>query len=182
MPPFDDPRIIAGQATVALEILEQLPTVEVIIAPVGGGGLLAGTLAAAKSLAPRVTVYAAEPQWADDLSRSMSSGQREPALRYDTIADGVRVPVGAITFPIIHRWLDDVLLASEEGIIATTRRLAMSAKIVAEPSGALTVAAIEENRAQLAGKEVVAVISGGNLDFGRFPLCTTDSRCEARFT
>jgi threonine dehydratase len=170
VPPFDDWRVIAGQGTVGLEIVAQLPGVRAIVAPVGGGGLLAGLLTAVKAMASETLVYAAEPAWADDTFRSLHSRQRQPALRFDTVADGVRVPVGELTFPIIQRLVDDVLLASEEAIADLTRRLARSAKIVAEPTGALSVAAIAEHRERFAGQDVVAVISGGNLDFANFSL------------
>lgn len=168
VPPFDDERIVAGQGTIALEILEQLPQVRAIVAPVGGGGLLAGTVAAAQATAARrgttVEVYAAEPVWADDLARSIAAGSRQPALRYDTIADGVRVPVGELTFPIIQQGLCDVLLVDEDSILAMTRRLARQEKIVAEPSGALAVAAVAEHGHRFAADQDVAVIiSGGNM-------------------
>jgi threonine dehydratase len=162
--PFNDVRIIAGQASVGLEILEQAPDVDTVIVPVGGGGLLSGTLLAIKLQRPDVRVFAAEPEWADDAARSVRSGRIEPALRTDTVADGLRTPLGDLTFPIIQRLVDGVLCASEEAIRAATRQLFREARLVSEPSGAVPLAVIREHRDYFAGHNVVAVISGGNLD------------------
>jgi threonine dehydratase len=171
VPPFDDERVIAGQATVAREILHQLSTVHAIIAPVGGGGLLAGVIAAVQaSTAPvpsRVQVYGAEPEWADDLARSLQAGTRQPALRHDTVADGVRVPVGQVTFPIIQQGLTDVLLASEQAIVAAMQRLAFVEKLVAEPSGALSVASLIAHRKRFQDQDVAVIISGGNVSLAQ---------------
>ncbi len=162
--PFNDPRVIAGQGTAALEILQQAPDVDTIIVPVGGGGLLAGTLMAVKSLRPDIRVVAAEPTWADDAFRSLKSGRIEPALRTDSVADGLRTPLGTLTFPIIHRLVDDILCADEETILQATSLLARLARVIAEPSGAVPLAVILQHRSAFAGQNVVALVSGGNLD------------------
>jgi len=165
--PFNDARVIAGQGTAALEMVDQVPDLDTIIVPVGGGGLLAGTLVAVKSLRPDVRVIAAEPAWADDAFRSWKTGTIQPALRTDTIADGLRTPLGSLTFPIVHRLVDEILLASEDAIVRATALLAHRAKVVAEPSGAVPLAVILEHRAEFANRRVVALISGGNLDNAR---------------
>lgn len=168
--PYDNPFVMAGQGTVGLEILEQAPDVDVVVVPVGGGGLLSGVLTAVKALKPAAKVIAAEPAWADDAARSLKSGQIEMPTRYDTVADGLRTPLGNLTFPIIKTLLDDIILVSEEEIRAATRDIAEQAHLVAEPSGAVAFAAVRKVAQRFAGKSVVAVISGGNLDFGNCAL------------
>lgn len=168
--PYDNRLVMAGQGTVGLEILEQVPDVEVVFVPVGGGGLLSGSLTAIKALKPNVQVIAAEPEWADDAARSLASGKIEMPTRYDTIADGLRTPLGELTFPIIREFLDDIILVSEAEIRECTRILAERVHLVGEPSGAVTLAAVRKTAASFAGKSVVAVISGGNLDFGSCDL------------
>ncbi|MFN9718606.1 MAG: pyridoxal-phosphate dependent enzyme [Planctomycetota bacterium] len=162
--PFNDAAVIAGQGTAAIEMLEQVPDAETMIVPVGGGGLLAGTLIAVKSLRPEIRVFAAEPAWADDAFRSMRSGKIEPALRTDTIADGLRTPLGTLTFPIIQSLVDDVLCADEETIRTATALLRTHVRLVAEPSGAVTLAAILQHAPRFMNRRVVALISGGNTD------------------
>ena len=143
--PYDDARIIAGQGTATVELLEQVPELDIIMAPVGGGGLLCGTLIAAKSIKPTIKVIAAEPQLADDAYRSWRSGCFLPAERTDTIADGLRTSLGKLTYPIIMDLVDEILLASEEKIIEATRLLIQRAKTVVEPSAAVPHAALLEN-------------------------------------
>lgn len=162
--PFNDARVIAGQGTVALEILRQVPDVDTIIVPVGGGGLLAGTLMAVKSTRPDIRVFAAEPAWADDAWRSLKSGNIEPALRTDTIADGLRTPLGTLTFPIIKHFVDDILCVDEAMILRATAMMAQRCRLVAEPSGAIPLGAILQHATTFAGSKTVALISGGNLD------------------
>ena len=162
--PFNDRRVIAGQGTAALEILEQAPQIDTLVVPVGGGGLLAGTLMVVKSLRPDIRVIAAEPTWADDAQRSLRSGKIEPAIRTDSIADGLRTPLGTLTFPIIQSLVDDILCADEDAIIEATRILAIRAKVVAEPSGAVPLAVVLQHIEQFAGRTVAVLISGGNID------------------
>jgi threonine dehydratase len=164
--PYDDYRVIAGQATVALEILEQSSPPGVLIVPLGGGGLLAGSLLTIRSLAPSVQVIAAEPAWADDGYRSWQMGSIQQPTRYDTSADGLRTSVGDLTFPIIQRLVDDILLCSEESIEVATDLLLNVAKIVAEPSGAVPVAALLEAGSRFHGKTVAVIVSGGNMPVG----------------
>lgn len=163
--PYDNFRIIAGQGTVAVEFLEQIEQLDVLVVPVGGGGLLAGCLIAAKAMKPGLRVVAAEPKLADDAYRGWKQGSVAAPDRYDTIADGLRTPVGERNFPIIQRLVDDILLADEAAIVHATWTLLTEANVVAEPSGATTLACITQHREQFSGKRVGAVISGGNLDF-----------------
>jgi threonine dehydratase len=168
--PYNDPAIIAGQGTVGLEVLEQLSKIDTVVVPVGGGGLLAGVLIAIKSLRPETKVIAAEPAWADDAARSLRSGRVEMPTRYDTIADGLRTPLGNVTFPVIQALLDDILLVDEQTIADATRRIAAKAHLIAEPSGAVSLAAIIQHRPHFRGRTAVAIISGGNLDLNEFDL------------
>ncbi len=162
--PFNDARVIAGQGTAALEILRQVPDVDTIVVPVGGGGLLAGTLLTIKSIRPDIRVFAAEPAWADDAFRSLRLGSIQPALRTDTIADGLRTPLGTLTFPIIQHFVDGILCVDEETILRVTATLAQRCRIVAEPSGAVSLGAIFQHAHLFSGSKTVALISGGNLD------------------
>lgn len=168
--PYNNPMVMAGQGTVGLEILEQVEDVDIIVCPVGGGGLLSGVLAAIKSLRPEVQVIAAEPELADDAFRSMQSGQIEMPTRYDTIADGLRTPLGDHTFPIIHALVDEVLLVNEADIRTAMRTLAEDVHLVVEPSGAVSCAAVKAYADRFVGKTTVAIISGGNVDFGECKL------------
>ena len=140
---------MAGQGTVGLELVEQLPEVDVVVVPVGGGGLLSGMLIAIKTLRPEVTVIAAEPAWADDTYRSLKSGTIQSPERYDTIGDGLRTRVGDLTFPIIQEHIDDILLAEESEIAASNqtdlqprprRRRALRSRPVSPPSWPIPVA------------------------------------------
>lgn len=168
--PYDDVRVIAGQGTTALEILEQSPEVDTLLIPVGGGGMLAGSLIAVKSLRPDIRVVAVEPAWADDTYRSWKSGKIEQPTRYDSIGDGLRTRVGEITFPIIKDLVDDILTVSEENILLATQKMFRQCKLVVEPSGAVPLAAILEHPTALSGRNIVAVVTGGNLDFGSIEL------------
>lgn len=166
IPPYDNYHVMAGQGTVALEILQDLPEVDAICFPVGGGGLAAGIVTAAKTLRPDIEVFGVEPHYADDTARSLQSGQREKPVRYDTVADGLRTQVGELTFPILQRFLDDLWLVSDEAILRMMRMIAEDAHLVVEPSGAVALAGLEQARERLAGKHVAVVLTGGNVDMG----------------
>lgn len=170
--PYDDVRVIAGQGTVGLEVLEQMPDVDTLVIPVGGGGLLSGSLIAVKALRPDIRVIAAEPAWADDTFRSLKAGSIQPPVRYDSIGDGLRTCVGSITFPIIQELVDDILTTSEETIREATRALFHQGRLVVEPSGAVPLAVVMEYPECFTGQSVVGVISGGNLDFAAFDLAS----------
>jgi threonine dehydratase len=167
--PFDDARVIAGQGTAVLELLEEVPDLDVVIAPVGGGGLLSGTAIAAKGTQPDVCVYGAEPANADDAKRSLASGRVEPVSSAVTIADGLRTPLSPRTLAAIRAHVEAIGLASEEGIVAAMRLTWEKMKLVIEPSSAVPLAAILEQTLDVAGARVGVVLSGGNVDFERLP-------------
>ena len=167
--PFNDTRIIDGQGTVAMEIFEDWPDVEVIVVPIGGGGLVSGALSF-KRLQPHLRIIGVEPELADDTYRSLSSGQIEMPTRYDTMADGLRSALGSITFPTIQRYLDDLWLVGEARIAEAMRTLVTEARLVAEPSGAVSLAGLERHAETLQGRNVAIVISGGNLNMDRCGL------------
>jgi threonine dehydratase len=167
IPPYDHHDIIAGQGTVGLEIVEDLPDVEVVLVPVGGGGLASGVATAVKALAPRAAVIGVEPALAADAADSLAHGQLRPWTteeRYRTMADGLRTPLSELTFAHLRERLDGIVTVSEEEILTTVSLLARSARIVAEPSGAVTTAAYLHHRDELPAGRTVAVVSGGNID------------------
>jgi threonine dehydratase len=168
--PYDDIVVIAGQGTVGLEILDQWPEVDVVLAPVGGGGLMSGLLLSLKLQRPDVQVIAVEPEQADDAARSLRSGKIEQPTRYDTIADGLRTCLGQITFPILQQYLDEIVLVSDREILQATRMLSEVVHLVVEPSGAVSFAGAMKLAKQLQGKRVCTVLSGGNIDFGSCQL------------
>jgi threonine dehydratase len=166
--PSNDHRIIAGQGTAALELLEEVQDLDFILAPVGGGGLLGGTAIAAKGLAPQIKVIGCEPKNADDAYRSMKAGRIIPSLNPNTIADGLRTSLGDKTFPIIRDLVDEIILATEEEIVSAMRHTFERMKIVIEPSAAVPLAVLVSNQLNLQDKKVGVIISGGNLDLSKF--------------
>lgn len=174
--PYNTPAVMAGQGTVGLELLEQLENLHSIVVPVGGGGLLSGVLVAVKALNPKICVFAAEPELADDAFRSMQTGHIEQPTNYETVADGLRTPLGDQTFPIIYNLVDEVLLASESRIIECARQLVETARLVVEPSGAVGLAAIKQHVARFAGQRVAVVITGGNVDMDQCQYGSKDSK------
>ncbi len=169
VPPYNDEKIIGGTGTIGLEILEDLPEVETVLVPIGGGGLISGVATALKLSRPQVKVIGVEPEFACDAQTSLRAGQiveftAEQVTR--TIADGLRTQaVGAINFEHIRRYVDDVVTVSEAEILEAVRRMALNAKLVAEPSGAVTFAAFLFRADELPRTRLnVAVISGGNLE------------------
>lgn len=165
LPPFDHPWVIAGQGTAALELLEQVPDLDAIAVPLGGGGLLSGTLIAAKALQPRIRVFGVEPELADDWHQSVQAGRRIEIPPPQTIADGLRTPSpGEITFPIVRESVEDVLLVSEDEIKAAMRFLLTRMKILVEPSGAVAAAAVLQKKLPKDLRSVAVIISGGNVD------------------
>ena len=169
IPPYDDEKIIAGQGTAGLEILEDLPDVELVLVPVGGGGLISGISTAIKSVKPAAKVIGVEPELAADAQASLRAGEiiKFPAEQVlQTCADGLRAQyVGTMTFEHIRRYVDDIVTVSEDEIMQAVRGLAANPKTVAEPSGAVATAAWLFRREQLpASNRTVAVISGGNID------------------
>ena len=167
--PYNDYRIIAGQATAAMEMLEAMGKVDIIMAPVGGGGLLSGTALSTKFLSPETVVIAAEPEMADDAYRSFHEGRLIPSENPLTIADGLLTSLGSLTYPIITEYVDDIVTVSEEGIIRAMRLTWERMKIVIEPSAAVPLAAILENKVEVKGKTVGIILSGGNVDLDSLP-------------
>jgi threonine dehydratase len=172
--PHDDPLVIAGQATAACELIEEVPDLDMLLAPVGGGGLLSGTLLAARHSAKKVRVVGCEPAGADDASRSLRLGERVTNFDPQTIADGLRTPLGEIAFDILrHEALDDLVLVAEDEILTTMRFVWERTKLVIEPSAAVAVAPLifgklGRGKADAAGKRVGVIVSGGNVDLGPF--------------
>lgn len=166
--PYNDYRIIAGQGTAALEFLEEIPDLDFILAPVGGGGLLSGTAIAAKEINPKIKVIGCEPKNADDAYLSKKAGKIIPSINPNTIADGLRTSLGDKTFPIIRDLVDDILLATEEEIVTAMRHIFERMKIVVEPSAAVPLAMLLSNQVDITGKKVGIILSGGNVDFGKF--------------
>ncbi|WP_116368430.1 pyridoxal-phosphate dependent enzyme [Parahaliea mediterranea] len=167
--PYDDERVIAGQGTVALELLEQVPGLDVVVVPVGGGGLLAGVATAIKAMKPGVEVVAAEPVGADDAFRSFGLGERQPQPNPQTIADGLRTALGERNFPIIQRCVDTIVTVEEESIVKAMRLQWTRLKSLVEPSGAVSFAALLEHPERFRDRRVGVVISGGNVDLDHLP-------------
>lgn len=164
--PFNHPDIVAGQGTVGLEILEDVPDVETIVVPIGGGGLISGIAMTVKSLKPDVRIVGVEPEGANIVKRSLESGQIEQAHDIHTIADGLAAPAaGELTQAIIRHYVDDVVLVSEDEIAQANRLILMRQKVLVEPSGAAATAALLTGKcgARLGGS-VVSILSGGNID------------------
>jgi threonine dehydratase len=168
--PFDDERIIAGQGTAALEFIAELPTLDVIGTPVGGGGLIGGTALAAKGTLPRIRVVGAEPAQADDAFRSFRSGERRAVVAPNTIADGLRGSIGARNFELLRRFVDDVVTVSEQQIIDAMRIVLADFKLLIEPSSAVAVAAVLAGTLGRPGERIGVVISGGNVDLDLCPF------------
>ena len=167
--PYDDPRVIAGQATAARELLAEIGGLDLLLAPVGGGGLASGTALAARYLSPATRVVAAEPAGADDARRSLQAGRIIPSLDPRTVADGLRTSLGELTFPILRALLAEVVTVSEEAIIAAMRLVWERMKILIEPSAAVPVAALLEGALPVRGLRVGVILSGGNLDLDALP-------------
>jgi threonine dehydratase len=167
--PFDDPRVIAGQGTAALELLEDLPDLDAVACPVGGGGLLSGTAIVARAVRPGMRVLAGEPEGAADASLSMAAGRRSPVDKPSSIAEGLLATIGLLTFPIIRREVERIATVSDEEIRAAVRLLLEVMKIAVEPSGAVGYAAVASGRLSVSGARVGVILSGGNIDLDRAP-------------
>ena len=166
---FENEHVIAGQGTAAMELLEDIPNLDVIMCPVGGGGLLSGTAIVAKSMRPQIKVIAVEPENADDAAQSFRAGRRLVTEKKFTIADGLRTNVGQPNFVIIQQYVDDIVTVSEEAIISALRTIWETMKIVIEPSAAVPYAAIQEGKIDVGGKSVGIILTGGNVDLDALP-------------
>lgn len=167
--PYNNHKVIAGQGTAALELSQDIPDLDVILAPVGGGGLLSGTAIAAKGLSPSIRVIGAEPEGADDAFRSLAAGRIVPSVKPQTIADGLLTSLGDLTFPIIQKNVEQIVTVSEAGIVAAMKFVWERAKIIIEPSSAVPVAALWEHKIDQTGLRVGVILSGGNVDLDRLP-------------
>lgn len=167
--PYNDKRIVTGQATAAMELMAEIPDLDIIITPVGGGGLLSGTALAAKFTNPDINVIGAEPEEADDAYRSFKSGELIPVKDPNTIADGLKTSLGNIPFAIIQNQVDDIATVSEDSIIAAMRFVWERMKIIIEPSSAVPVAALFEGKAETKNKRIGIILSGGNVDLEKLP-------------
>ncbi len=167
--PYDDTRVIAGQGTAAIELLEDHPDLDMILTPVGGGGLLSGTSISAKSLKPDIKVVGAEPEMADDAFRSFKSGQRIPVQNPDTIADGLRTSLGELPFSIITQNVDEIVTVSEDSIKESMRFIWERMNMIIEASCAVPVSAVFDEKVDIKGKKVGIIITGGNVDLDNLP-------------
>lgn len=167
--PYDDARVIAGQGTAAIELLEEHHELDMILTPVGGGGLLSGTSISAKALKPDIKVIGAEPEMADDAFRSFKSGKRIPVQNPDTIADGLRTSLGKLPFSIITQKVDDIVTVSEDSIKESMRYIWERMNMIIEASCAVPVSAVFDNKVDIKGKKVGIIITGGNVDLDNLP-------------
>ena len=167
--PYNDPRVIAGQATCSRELNEQVENLDAVIAPIGGGGMISGTCLTMSNVAPDVKIYAAEPANADDAARSFRAGHIIADDAPETIADGLKVPLKELTWHFVSNYVTDVLTATEEEIIDAMKLTWQRMKIVMEPSCAVPLATILKNREIFAGKRVGVIITGGNVDLDKLP-------------
>ena len=168
--PYDNFYIIAGQGTAAMELLEEMPDPDAVLAPVGGGGLLSGSAITVTHMAPAAKIYGAEPLLADDAARSLRSGTIQPALPPRTIADGLLTSLCERTFSVIRNNVDDILTVTEEQIAEAMALMWTRMKIVVEPSSAVPLAAVLANRELFSGKKVGIIVSGGNADLQKLPF------------
>jgi len=167
--PFTDPGVIAGQGTAALELIQELGTLDIIMTPISGGGLIGGTAIAARALLPEAAVFAAEPEGAADAMESLRRGERVTDVVPDTICDGLRASIGAVNFVLLQEYGVRVLPVSDAQTIAAMRLIFERLKLVVEPSSATVLAAVLRHREHFVGKQVGLVLSGGNVDLDRLP-------------
>jgi threonine dehydratase len=166
---FENEHVVAGQGTAAIELLEDIADLDVIMCPVGGGGLLSGTAIAAKSMWPQIKVIAVEPENADDAAQSFRTGRRLVTEKKFTIADGLRTNIGEPNFAIVQSYVDDIVTVSEEAIISAMRTIWETMKIIIEPSAAVPYAAIADGVIDVNGKRTGIILTGGNVDLDTLP-------------
>ncbi len=168
--PYNNFEVICGQGTAAIEFLHEVPDLEIMIAPVGGGGLFSGTLISARSIHPELKLYGAEPKNADDAYQSFKNKTLIPSVKPDTIADGLLTSLSELTFRIITDKADDIFLASEDAIIAAMKLIWERMKIVVEPSAAVPLGVVLENKAYFRDRKTGIILSGGNIDISKLPF------------
>jgi len=171
--PYNDYRVISGQGTAALELCEEIPDLDIVMTPVGGGGLLSGTALAVSAISSGTHVIAAEPERADDAYRSFHAGRIIPSENPDTMADGLRTSLGDLTFPIIRRYVKEIVTVSEEGIVKAMRSIWERMKIIVEPSAAVPLAVLLTKRTEISGNRIGIILSGGNADLANLPWIDT---------
>ncbi len=167
--PYNDPRVIAGQATCSKELVEQVAHLDAVIAPIGGGGMVSGTCLTLSNLAPQIKIYAAEPEQADDAYRSFKAGHIIADDAPNTVADGLKVPLKDLTWHFVSKHVTDIFTASEQEIVDAMKLIWKRMKIIMEPSSAVPLATILKNRDVFAGKRVGMIITGGNVDLDKLP-------------
>jgi threonine dehydratase len=167
--PYNDFRVVSGQGTVALELLGEVPGLDIVIGPVGGGGMISGTALASASVSPRTEVIAAEPAGADDAWRSLEAGRIIPSKNPDTIADGLLTSLGDLTFAAIRKHVKEIITVSEEGIMQAMRHIWERMKIIVEPSAAVPLAAILGREERFKGRRVGVILTGGNVELTGLP-------------
>ncbi len=167
--PYDDPRVIAGQGTAVLELLAEVPDLDLVVVPVGGGGLLSGTAVACRGVAPRTRILGAEPAGADDAAGALAAGRPLPQTDPQTIADGLRTALSERTFALIERHVDDIVTVSEEAIVAAMRLVFTYLKLVVEPSAAVPLAAVLDGGQRQRSTRIGVILSGGNVDLDQLP-------------
>jgi threonine dehydratase len=169
--PYDQAPVIAGQGTVALELVEQVADLDAVLVPVGGGGLISGIALALRELAPAVRIYGAEPAGADDAARSREAGRLIPQTRPNTIADGLLTSLGDLTWPVVRDLVHDIVVVDDEAIVAAMRLIWERMKIIVEPSAATVLAAAlhSSSSSSFRGRRVGLVLSGGNVDVSQLP-------------
>ena len=167
--PYNDPRVIAGQATCSMELHEQTGGLDAVVAPIGGGGMISGTCLSLSNIAPATKIYAAEPLNADDAARSFRAGHIIADDAPETVADGLKVPLKDLTWHFVQKHVTDILTATEQEIIDAMLLIWKRMKIVVEPSSAVPLATILKNKEVFAGKRVGVIITGGNVDLGKLP-------------
>jgi len=170
IPSYNHFKIIAGQGTAARELLEETGTLDIVMAPVGGGGLMSGTALSTKAMSPETRVIAVEPVNADDAFRSFYSGKIIPSVNPDTIADGLLTSLGTLTFAIIREKVDEIVTVTEYSIIEAMRMIWERMKIIVEPSGSVPLAALIEKKIDFEGKRIGIILSGGNVDLNKLPF------------
>jgi threonine dehydratase len=167
--PYNDPRVIAGQGTCSKELMEQTDGLDMVIAPIGGGGMVSGTCLTLSNLAPEVKIFAAEPEQADDAARSFRAGHIIADDAPETVADGLKVPLKELTWHFVSNHVSDILTASDQEIIDAMRLTWARMKIVMEPSSAVPLATILKNKDLFKGKRVGVIVTGGNVDLNKLP-------------
>ena len=168
--PYNNFKVISGQGTAALECLESIENPDIIMTPVGGGGLLSGTSIYTKNFNSNIKVIAAEPKGADDAFRSLKEGRIMPSVNPQTICDGLLTSLGELTFAAISKYVDEIITVSDDSVINAMKLIWERMKIIVEPSACVTLAAVLDNPEKFYRKRIIIILSGGNLDFGKLPF------------